>query len=215
MAGGFTHRKNIGEVSVKKDRPLLTWLAIFFAGFMAGVALSAWKLDTIQAPAEKPAGHPTMAQQQDSETEARIAGIKRILEKDPNNVTALIQLGNDYMDTGKLEESIEAYGKALKIDPNNADVVTDLGVSYRRIGKPEQAVKAFEKALKLRPDHSTAMFNLGIVLRKDIKDKKRELKAWEDYLAKAHDQRFAVMVRQWVEQLRQELSGPTSGSDRK
>ena len=200
---------------MKKNRPLLTWTAIFFAGFIAGVALSAWKLETLHPPAEKPTGHPPTAREQHSETEARIAGLKRILENDPNNLSALIQLGNDYMDTEKFQESIDAYTKALKIDPNNPDVTTDLGVSYRRMGKPEEAVSAFEKALELRPDHSTALFNLGIVLRNDIKDKKRERKAWENYLAKARDQRFSVMVRPWVEQLRKELSSPASGSEKK
>jgi len=191
-------------------------LTLFFAaGFLAGIVFSAWKLDTALQPTP---GKTPPAQQTNkrAELEKRIAGVEKMLAKNPGNVSALVQLGNDHFDLGNHDKAIEAYANALKIDPNNADVITDMGIAYRRLGKPEQAVTNFRKALEANPNHTTALFNLGIVLRDDLKDYAGALKAWEAFLEKAKDSPFSVMVQPWVTQLREKVSAePTGGGAKK
>ena len=46
-----------------------------------------------------------------------------MLKANPDNIEALIQLGNDYFDIGEYPKSVEAYDKALQIDPGNAEVL--------------------------------------------------------------------------------------------
>ena len=128
-----------------------------------------------------------------------------MLAVNPNNVEALVHLGNDYFDAGNYEKAVETYQRYIRIDPRNADVIADMGVSYRKLGKSKEAVDAFRKALEVDPDHAMALFNLGIVLRDDLKDYAGALKAWDAFLQKAADSRYAVMVRPWVQQLRQKL----------
>ncbi|MCA1959398.1 MAG: tetratricopeptide repeat protein [Desulfomonile sp.] len=187
-------------------RGAFSWVAIFAAGFVAGVVFSAWKLESLttrQAPA--PARTDERGQ--------RIEGLERMLAKTPDNIDALIQLGNDYFDNGNYRKAVEAYEKAVRLKPDNPDVLSDLGVSYRRLGQPDKAVAAFQQAIKLDSSHGIALFNLGIVYRDDLKDLPAALKAWETFLEKAGNSPHAVMVRPWVQQLKEKLGagGATGG----
>ncbi len=203
-----------GVWSLKNSRSLMSLIAFFAAGFLAGVVFSAWKLDSVfQGTSER--NQPPQQANKRAELEKRIAGMEKMLAKNPGNVTALVQLGNDYFDLGNYDKALEAYTNALKIDPSNADVMTDMGIAYRRVGKPKEAVSSFRKALEVDPNHTTALFNLGIVLRDDFKDYAGALKAWEAFLEKAKGSPFSVMVQPWVQQLREKTRAEATGSGTK
>lgn len=190
---------------MKTSRTLVSWIIIFVAGFAAGMVFSAWKLDRAAGPSVSSAGpeQPDPGQQLSN----RIAGLERMLAVKPDNLEALIQLANDYFESGRHKEAIATYEKALKIDPRNPNVTVDMGISYRRIGKPEESIKAFNKALEIDPDHPMALFNLGLVYRDDLNKPREALKAWETFLEKAGDAPHAVMIRPWVKQLKEKLGG--------
>ncbi len=191
---------------MNKPSSMLRWLAVFVAGFFLGVVYSAWRLDKAPSPGTTPR---PMAQKEPAAEEKiakRIDAVTKMLEKDPNNPQALIQLGNDYFDTGNHEKAVEAYEKALKFDPRNADVITDMGISYRKLGKPELAAEAFRKAVQADPEHAKALFHLGLVLRTDLNDPKGALDAWESFLKKAPDHPYAAMVKPGVEELRERIA---------
>jgi cytochrome c-type biogenesis protein CcmH/NrfG len=188
-------------------------IAALVVGFLGGILFSAWKLDVKEKPTNA-AAKPPEAKMDSGHGEAtnRIAGLEKIVEQNPNNVSALTQLANDYFDTQNYEKSVEYYGRVAKIDPRNADVLTDMAIAYRKLGKPNDAVATFRKALEVDPNHSLALFNLGIVLRDDVQDPAGALKVWEEFLQKAGDSRFAVMVRPWVQQLREKTSSTPQSS---
>lgn len=188
---------------MKKNPGLIYFPVVFAAGFLAGVFFSAWKLDTAVKPASSPP--PAVREQtQQSELQTRIAGLERLLEANPNNLQALIQLGNDNFDSGDFEKAVQWYQKALQIDPKNADVMSDTATGYRKLGDSKEAVTWLQKAVETDPAHAIALFNLGLVLRDDMKDNSGALKAWEQFLEKAGDSPHAVMVRPWVKKLRDE-----------
>ena len=112
----------------------------------------------------------------------KIAELKRILEKNPNDIGTLIQLGNTYFDSNMYVPSIEAYERALALKPGNPDVLTDLGVMYRRNGQPGEAVLTFRKAMKASSTHPQSRFNLGIVLYYDLRDINSAKEAFQDFL---------------------------------
>ncbi len=190
---------------MKKPRPLVSWIVIFVVGFIAGMVFSAWKLDKAGGPpvAGTAPERPDPRQQLNN----RIAGLERMLAVKPDNVGALIQLGNDYFDAGRHQDAISTYEKVLKIDPRNASVIVDMGISYRKLGKPDESIKAFKKALEIDPDNPMALFNLGIVYRDDLNQPREALKAWESFMEKAGDAPHAVMIRPWVKQLKDKLDG--------
>jgi len=128
---------------------------------------------------------------------------KSLLEKDPNNLQALINLGNAYFDTDRYQEAIDAYSRALVIDPKNSDVRTDMGTMYRKLSRFDQAVEAFRQAAHDDPKHLNSRFNLGIVLKYDKNDFRGAIQAWEDFLkvVPSDDERVTI-VKQEIEAMK-------------
>ena len=190
---------------MKNTGTFVTWIAIFVAGFLSGVGFSAWKLDTSSESVSKAQTNVQAAPDQISEIRNRIAGLEKMVIAQPNNVDAVVQLANDYFDVGDYEKAVEIYQKAITLDPNNTDAITDMGVAYRRLKRPDDSVAAFRKALSARPDHALALFNMGIVLKDDLKKPDEALVAWEKFLEVAQDSPHSVMVKPWVQQLKDSL----------
>jgi cytochrome c-type biogenesis protein CcmH/NrfG len=153
-------------------------VASLLIGFVTGVAFGIYKSGTIVDP------HGTAPSAGlDVERQQAIDMLKAQTEKNPQDVTAWIDLGHQYFDANLPEEAIAAYETALGIAPENANVWTDLGVMYRRSGRPDKAVDAFDRAMRIDPSHEISRFNKGIVLFHDLKDEKNALAAWESLLA--------------------------------
>ena len=114
--------------------------------------------------------------------EEEIQLFKTTLEKDPNNLQALIALGNAYFDTDRYQEAIDAYSNALAIDPKNLDVRTDMGIMYRKLEQFDKAIEAFRQASPGQPMHVNSRFNLGIVLKYDKGDFRGAIQAWVEFL---------------------------------
>jgi tetratricopeptide (TPR) repeat protein len=118
---------------------------------------------------------------------ADIENYKEILRKDPNNLQALIGIGNLYFDTNRDLLAIENYRKALAMDPTNSNVRTDMAICYRRSGNPGQAVEELKKAISTTPRHAQSRRNLGIILIHDMNDVEGGIKAWEALLENIPD----------------------------
>jgi tetratricopeptide (TPR) repeat protein len=107
------------------------------------------------------------------------------LAEDPNNLAALIALGNAYFDTGQWKKAITIYQHALHIDAHNADVRTDMGTAYRNLGQLDRALAEYRLALHHDPAHLNARYNMGIVFAYDRKDSRAAIRVWEELLAMA------------------------------
>lgn len=113
-----------------------------------------------------------------SDMASRITELTGIVAKNPENLAALVELGNLYFDTNQPKKSIAAYERALAISPANADVLTDLGIMYREDGNFPKALESFQKAIQVNPAHENAMFNEGVVLYHDLGRKAEARAAW-------------------------------------
>jgi tetratricopeptide (TPR) repeat protein len=111
-----------------------------------------------QAPAASPAGNNTMMM-----VRQQIDSLKATLDRDPNNLAALVQLGNLYMDAQKFSDAAGYYERALKVE-ENPSVRTDLGICYKNIGRKDEAAAAFEQAWRNHPDQWQALFNHIVLL---------------------------------------------------
>ena len=127
------------------------------------------------ASAQAQQGTPSFA-----EDEARLRGI---LMTNPNDLDALIQLGNLCYDSRKFQDAVAWYGRALAIDAKNVDVRTDRGTSYWNLGQADAAIAEFRKSLELNPSHAQTLYNLGVVLLNGKNDALEARKAWETLLA--------------------------------
>ena len=131
-----------------------------------------------------------------------IENYKEILRKDPNNLQALIGIGNLYFDTNQDLLAIENYRKALALDSTNTNVRTDMAVCYRRSGNPGQAVEELKKAISTTPRHAQSRYNLGVILIHDLHDVEGGIKAWEGLLENVPDYPYRDNLKAEVAKMR-------------
>jgi tetratricopeptide (TPR) repeat protein len=162
-------------------------IAYVIAGICFGIILG-WVIGTQQARRAGPATAPATAsqsttggtqQQAPRLDEGRVQALNTILESDPKNVNATVQLGNVYFDAERWDDAIKWYGRALELDPRNADASTDLGVSYYYSDKPDEALAQFEKSLAISPTHTKTLLNKGIVLAFGKQDLNAAATEWQ------------------------------------
>lgn len=149
-----------------------------------------------------PAQMPPQMQGGDAQLQARIASLQSVVARDPKNVQAWIQLGNDYFDTRQAQKAIEAYGRALELKPNDPDVLTDQGVMYRDLGQFDKAVQNFQKANQADAKHVQSLFNLGVVYAHDLNQPKKAEEAWTKVVQLAPQSPQAQQAQQALQQLR-------------
>lgn len=119
--------------------------------------------------------------------EARVRALMTILESDPKNAGAAVQLANTYHDAERWTDAIKWYEQALDADPNNADASTDLGVSYYYTGQTDRALAQFAHSLRIDPRHTKTMLNQGIVLAFGKQDLGGATAAWKKVVELAPD----------------------------
>jgi len=106
---------------------------------------------------------------------SKINELKSIVEKDPNNATAILDLANLRFDSGFFEDAAKNYEQYLLLDPKNANAQIDLGVCYYNMKQFDKAESEILAALKYSPKHQTAYLNLGVIyLAKQNMEKAKE-----------------------------------------
>lgn len=92
------------------------------------------------------------------------AGYRERIQKNPQDVSALTNLGNVLFDQERYLEAVVYYQDALEIQPADASVRTNMGIALLRLGHREQAVTAFGQAATDEPANPFAHYNLGVAL---------------------------------------------------
>ena len=119
--------------------------------------------------------------------EAKVQQLTTILNSDPKNAGATVQLANAYFDAERYADAIKWYEQALKLEPNNPDASTDLGVSYYYSNRTDDALKQFDKSLQMNPKHTKTLLNQGIVLAFGKQDLTGAEAAWKKVVEIAPD----------------------------
>jgi cytochrome c-type biogenesis protein CcmH/NrfG len=175
---------------MKKETAILAIVIAFIVGFITGAVVAILKgrgaverpVMAQKAPVSQAAPVPAEPAPSPVEAAAKIQTLKDILQKDPKNLSAWVELGNTYFDTNQPQESIDAYSKYLAMKPDNPDVRTDMGIMYRKLGDYDRAIKEFRTSAQNDPKHVNSRYNTGLVLLHDKQDIKGAIKAWEEYL---------------------------------
>ncbi len=194
------------------------------AGMCFGVILG-WVIGSQQA-SSRPAAAPQAAaaaapaapaQQAPALDQAKVQALTTILNSDPKNVGAQVQLANTYFDAERYPEAITFYERALKLDPKNIDASTDLGVSYYYTNRADEALKQFGYSLSLNPQHTKTLLNQGIVLAFGKQDLNGAATAWKRVVAIAPGSQEAQAAQRGLDGIAASQSGrsgttPSSGS---
>jgi tetratricopeptide (TPR) repeat protein len=190
-------------------KDMLFGIAIFAAGLLTGIFIGSRQTHPAAAPAAMtapggvPGGFAPMPPPGGSDDKiGRIRLAQDLVAKDPKNLQAWIQLGNDLFDTNQYQKSVEAYGRALELQPENPDVLTDQGVMYRSLGQYEQAIANFEKANRIAPAHLQSLINLAVVYDADLKKPDKAAAALEKVIQQDPGGRFGAQARDFLAQIR-------------
>lgn len=123
------------------------------------------------------------AQERAGDTKGSEESLRRVLEKDPNNATALNNLGYFLVERNeRLSEALEMIQRAVRAEPTNSSFLDSLGWAYFKLGKLDEAEQQLTEAARRDPTSSTIQEHLGDVYQK--KGKTAEARAaWQKALA--------------------------------
>lgn len=90
--------------------------------------------------------------------------LEEVLEKNPNDASALDLLGNLLFIKGDIKKSLESYNKAISIAPKYAHTYYDRGSVYLNLEEYDKALKDMYKAVELDPNYAEFRMALGATL---------------------------------------------------
>jgi hypothetical protein len=85
------------------------------------------------------------------------------LQRNPNDLAALVNIANLYFDAGKFAQSLPYYRRALALDPTNPDTRTDYATALHGNNDDLQSLAELQTVLNANADFPEALFNQGIV----------------------------------------------------
>lgn len=172
--------KNITESNIPKEKELESKKIMVLTGVIVGLILIILIASgVIDLSSSKPVSTLVNQQNQSSGIDlssiTKINELKSIVEKDPSNSSALLDLANLRFDSGFFEDAAKNYEQYLKFDPKNAEARIDMGVCYYNMQQFDRAESEVLAALKYSPNHQTGYLNLGVInLAKQNVEKARE-----------------------------------------
>jgi Flp pilus assembly protein TadD len=180
----------------------MTGVAGILFGLIAGYILGAGQTPAAQvatapASASLPQDHPTTVV-----NETELQAYRDILEADPKNAKAAVELANRLYDAGRYADAVPYYRQALASEPRNANVSTDLATALFYLGRTDDALEQLNASLAIEPTHAQTLFNLGIVKKDGKKDSKGAADAWQLLLDAHPDYPEAERVRTLLAQAR-------------
>ena len=99
----------------------------------------------------------------ESQGKPSLAALNRAVRLDPEDATALCNLGVAEQRQGQTGRAVERYQKAIEIDPNLAEAHYNLGLGLRALGFGQEACDAFRRATQVQSDYFDAYFQLGLM----------------------------------------------------
>jgi tetratricopeptide (TPR) repeat protein len=93
-----------------------------------------------------------------------LAGLKAVLDKNPNDPNALYLSGVAYLKKGLPAEAEPEFVKVTELSPGFAPAHYQLGICLQQMKEPEKALGSFTKATELDPGNADAFYNAGLLL---------------------------------------------------
>jgi len=101
---------------------------------------------------------------QTHDTAGSVAAARRLTELLPHVPWTWDTLGSILLQTGRLDDALEAFAQALRLDPDEIWAIHHLAMAYVQAGEPDTALKHWRRAVKLQPKFGTAYLHMGQVL---------------------------------------------------
>lgn len=90
---------------------------------------------------------------------------KSLLEKEPENIELLGELGGLYQKTGRDEDALSIYQQILAIDDKNLMAMNNLGSIYRKLKQYRESVSILEQGIIVDEHNIQLFYNLGFTYK--------------------------------------------------
>ncbi len=119
----------------------------------------------------------TLAQklEQDGNYANAVGIFQQVAAAEPQNIDALLGIGDCYLALGALDNAALGYARALEINPNSSRALRGLGSARMMKGEPQFAIAHLEKAVQIDGSDTKSMNTLGVT--KDMLGKHTEAQA--------------------------------------
>jgi Flp pilus assembly protein TadD len=87
---------------------------------------------------------------------------QQAVANNPNDIQALLGLGDNNLAIGALDQAAMAYAQVLELDPNNSRGLRGLASARIMKGEPQFAVAQLERAVQINPHDHKALNTLGV-----------------------------------------------------
>ncbi len=84
-------------------------------------------------------------------------------EANPDDVEALIGLGNSFLMMRAWDRALKPLTRANALAPGNIELLKAIGVAYFNKKEFDKASAVYEEILTIAPNDSLALFNLGVI----------------------------------------------------
>jgi tetratricopeptide (TPR) repeat protein len=118
------------------------------------------------AEASLSAEKPEQATEKETDGAPSIAQIQASLQREPNNATLYIKLGQASWNSGNYEPAFDAFKQAVKLAPASAEAHNWMGAFLMGRGNLPDSISELRKAVSLDPKYARAYTNLGSALAK-------------------------------------------------
>ena len=142
---------------------------------------------------------PSMAQMQ--RHMAEIDSLKKVLEINAEDTTALHKLGIYYEIAGRMEQSRDYFQRYSKLVPENTDVIMRIANTYFNEKNFIASMQEIEKVLKRSPNHLIALYNYGFLLSQ-TGNKAGAKEKWEKVIALDKNGEMAQSARKALDFLK-------------
>jgi tetratricopeptide (TPR) repeat protein len=129
---------------------------------------------TITGEAVAPAGAP-----------APLETFERRVREHPDDLAARLDLGQRYLDAGRVREATGQYLAAVKLEPGNVEANTNLGLLLFQSGLAKEALQSVDRALATDPGYPEALYAKGLILFMGLSQPRQAAGAFRAYLAAA------------------------------
>jgi tetratricopeptide (TPR) repeat protein len=87
---------------------------------------------------------------------------KQAIKQAPVQAPLYVNLGNAYLEMGKLEQAIDCYDRGIRLNPDLAELFYNRGLALKKAEKSAEALKSFKKAVKKKPVYAEAWNELAL-----------------------------------------------------
>lgn len=108
-----------------------------------------------------------------SQEQAMMSEINALMaevDRNPDNVRALIELAHIFMLMDAWERALAFWKRVLAIEPENQLALNQTGFSLFQLDRYEESEQFFQALLQLDPDNYRSHYNLGIMYRYYLND---------------------------------------------